>query len=392
MSSARPARVRSSDRRANAGGACGHTRASRRTSITARQVCSPRDCHDCRQRATPARGCSCSLRRGSPRRDRGRAGRLVRPARDRCPAAALRAGQYRGTAGAAVRPAPSAPWTIDFVTLVFVLQSGDWRSPFYLLWLASLALPATSLPLRRAVWLAVRGGPHLPRSVDRGRSGPGPASAGLDRDARDPCLAPVHARRRARLRRRGTAPLGRRAFGARAARDRGGAAPDRLGAARFRQAAAARSAPPGDVAARPRARAARAHRLARGRRTRVGRIGHGHEPRRAALPARRPATPRRVAGARRRAAPDGRPRITVHGRRSGTLAAGRRSRVPDRERGADERAPARRRDPIDVTIAERDGRLLLSVGDDGRGLPGSPARGSTGLLAMENRAATIGAR
>src|SRR4051794_12259826 len=53
----------------------------------------------------------------------------------------------------AVRRAPAA-WIADFVaTLAFVLASGDWRSPFYLLWLASLALPATSLPLRHAVWL-----------------------------------------------------------------------------------------------------------------------------------------------------------------------------------------------------------------------------------------------
>ena len=48
-----------------------------------------------------------------------------------------------------------ATWVVDFaVTLTFVLQSGDWRSPFYLLWLTSLALPATALPMRRAAWLA----------------------------------------------------------------------------------------------------------------------------------------------------------------------------------------------------------------------------------------------
>jgi signal transduction histidine kinase len=48
-----------------------------------------------------------------------------------------------------------ATWTVDFaVTLAFILASGDWRSPFYLLWLSSLALPATLLPLRQAAWLA----------------------------------------------------------------------------------------------------------------------------------------------------------------------------------------------------------------------------------------------
>jgi len=45
-------------------------------------------------------------------------------------------------------------WAADYVvTLSFVLISGDWRSPFYLLWLASLALPATALPARRAIVL-----------------------------------------------------------------------------------------------------------------------------------------------------------------------------------------------------------------------------------------------
>jgi signal transduction histidine kinase len=47
-----------------------------------------------------------------------------------------------------------AAWTADMgLTLAFVLISGDWRSPYYLMWLSSLALPATALPLRRAVWL-----------------------------------------------------------------------------------------------------------------------------------------------------------------------------------------------------------------------------------------------
>jgi signal transduction histidine kinase len=47
-------------------------------------------------------------------------------------------------------------WLADFaITLGCVLASGDWRSPFYLLWLSTLALPAVALPLRDAVWLAV---------------------------------------------------------------------------------------------------------------------------------------------------------------------------------------------------------------------------------------------
>ncbi len=47
-------------------------------------------------------------------------------------------------------------WLADFaITLACVLASGDWRSPFYLLWLSTLALPAVSLGLRDAAWLGV---------------------------------------------------------------------------------------------------------------------------------------------------------------------------------------------------------------------------------------------
>ena len=46
------------------------------------------------------------------------------------------------------------PGLLFIATLVFVLLSEDWRSPFYLLWLASLALPATHLAMRQALWLA----------------------------------------------------------------------------------------------------------------------------------------------------------------------------------------------------------------------------------------------
>jgi signal transduction histidine kinase len=46
-------------------------------------------------------------------------------------------------------------WAADFAAgLALVALSGDWRSPYYLYWLTSLALPATALSLRRAVALA----------------------------------------------------------------------------------------------------------------------------------------------------------------------------------------------------------------------------------------------
>lgn len=48
-----------------------------------------------------------------------------------------------------------ATWVADSAfTLLLVLHSGDWRSPYYLMWLSSLALPAVHLPLRRALLLA----------------------------------------------------------------------------------------------------------------------------------------------------------------------------------------------------------------------------------------------
>ncbi len=46
---------------------------------------------------------------------------------------------------------------------------------------------------------------------------------------------------------------------------------------------------------------------------------------------------------------------------------------------------------IDVRLEPRGAALRLSVVDDGRGLPPHQRHGANGLVAMENRAATIGA-
>jgi hypothetical protein len=54
-----------------------------------------------------------------------------------------------------LRRSPVA-WALDCaVTLALVIESGDWRSAYYMLWLAALALPAAHLPLRQAAWLAL---------------------------------------------------------------------------------------------------------------------------------------------------------------------------------------------------------------------------------------------
>lgn len=47
---------------------------------------------------------------------------------------------------------------------------------------------------------------------------------------------------------------------------------------------------------------------------------------------------------------------------------------------------------IRVDLEARDGEAVVTVGDDGRGMPETTRPGATGLLAMRNRAATIGGR
>ena len=47
---------------------------------------------------------------------------------------------------------------------------------------------------------------------------------------------------------------------------------------------------------------------------------------------------------------------------------------------------------IEISFATFNGALRIAVRDDGRGLPAHRRAGASGLLAMENRAATIGAR
>jgi signal transduction histidine kinase len=55
-------------------------------------------------------------------------------------------------AGLRDSPAASAAWTLDVaIALGLVLAGGNWRSPFYLLVLTTLTLPATTLPTRRAL-------------------------------------------------------------------------------------------------------------------------------------------------------------------------------------------------------------------------------------------------
>ena len=81
----------------------------------------------------------------------------LRPFSDQDPALALLAVTWTAWSILAVRLSPRLAarpfaWVIDAgVTLGLVLAAGEWRSPFYLLAVSSLILPATTLPPRRAL-------------------------------------------------------------------------------------------------------------------------------------------------------------------------------------------------------------------------------------------------
>ena len=162
-----------------------------------------------------------------------------------------------------LRRAP-VTWAADYApTLFFVVLSEDWRSPFYLLWLSSLALPATGLPIRRALWLATGSAVAYLAVAVIGGPVPGRLQLVSTETLAIHVSLPVHAlvsRWPTRPRR---CAAYRRALRARAARDRGRTQADRVRAARLGQAAAARRAPARDLAAGARARPAGTDRRAR---------------------------------------------------------------------------------------------------------------------------------
>lgn len=91
-------------------------------------------------------------------------------------------------------------------------------------------------------------------------------------------------------------------------------------------------------------------------------------------------------------APDGRPRITIRGEAPDLppLVGAHAYRIASEAlTNALRHADA---SEIDVAFVARGDRLLVTVTDDGRGLPAETRPQGSGLMAMENRAATIGAR
>ena len=290
-----------------------------------------------------------------------------------------------------VRRHPLA-WTVDFtVTLGFVLQSGDWRSPFYLLWLASLALPATSLSLRRAVWLAcgsaliyfgvsIAGGP-VPGRLQLVSTETLAIHVSLPFMLVLALAYAAEALRRLADERSARERLAIEAERRRIAWDLHDSAKQRLHAAHLLVTSLLGRVP--EALERTVSRAA------------VELESAASDMDTSLAELRSPLEGRRLDDAlRARAeelAPDGRPRITVDGRAPELppLVGAHAYRIASEAltnalRHADATA-------IDVTIAHRHGQLRLSVGDDGRGLPAQHRPGASGLLAMENRAATIGA-
>ncbi len=286
-----------------------------------------------------------------------------------------------------------AVWAFDFaVTLAFVLASGDWRSPFYLLWLSSLALPATSLPLRWAPWLAL--GASLAFLVVAFIGGP--AWGALQVSATE-TLA-IHLALPFLL-------TGSLAYAASALR--------RLAAERSERERLAIEAERRRIAwelhdsAKQRLHAA--HLLVS---SLQGRIPEHLEPTvgRASVELESAASDMDTSLAELRSPLEGRPLdvalrnraaqltpepgpvITVRGAAPPLtpLVSAHVYRIcceaiTNALRHADATT-------IDVSIEARDGVLRLRVVDDGRGLSDVGSHHGTGLLAMENRAATIGAR
>jgi signal transduction histidine kinase len=292
----------------------------------------------------------------------------------------------------AVRRAPAA-WIVDFTaTIAFVLVSGDWRSPFYLLWLASLALPATSLRLRRAVWLGA--GAALSYFVVAIAGGPVPgrlqliSTETLAIHVSLPFMLVVALAYAAEaLRRLGTERSARERLAIEAERKRiawelHDSAKQRLHAAHLLVTSLQGRIP--DGLERTLARAAielesaasdmdtslaelrsplEGRRLDEAVRARVDELARADGPR-IAVNGQAPELP---------------PLVGAHAFRIAGEA------LSNALRHADASA-------IEIEFTRPPGLLRVCVRDDGRGIPEQARPGATGLLAMENRAATIGAR
>jgi signal transduction histidine kinase len=293
---------------------------------------------------------------------------------------------------ATIRRHPLA-WAADFVaTLGLVLASGDWRSPYYLMWLSALALPAVHLTLRRAVWVAL--GATVVYLTVAVFGGPAPgrlqliSTETLAIHLSLPLLLTValayaaDALRRLAREQQKRERLAIEAERRRIAWELHDSAKQRLHAAHLLVTSLQDRVDVGMSAVVDRA-VVELESASSDMDTSLAELQSPLEGRRLdeALRTRAeelaPTAPPtiRVRGA----APALPPLVGAHVYRIACEAITNALRHSD---AAD----------IDVVLGGDAGRLELSVRDDGRGLPPAARRGATGLTAMENRAATIGAR
>jgi signal transduction histidine kinase len=284
-------------------------------------------------------------------------------------------------------------WLCDFaLTLAFVIHSQDWRSPFYLMWLTSLALPATSLPLRRAVWLGTGAAVTFLLVALIGGPAPGRlqpvSSETLAIHVSLPFLLvcsvawAAEAVRRLSRERAERERLAIEAERRRIAWELHDSAKQRLHAAHLLVSSLQGRVP--EPLARTVDRASvelesaasdMDSSLAELRSPLEGRPLHEALRVRAAELADDTGAPAVVVRGR---APKLSPLVAAHVYRISTEALTNSLRHADAT-------------TIEVTLSARDGRLRVEVRDDGRGLPVERRAGANGLFAMESRAASIGA-
>lgn len=291
-----------------------------------------------------------------------------------------------------LRTLPAA-WLLDSaLALAIVLESGDWRSPYYPLWLTTLALPAVRLPLRRAALVAVLAPLVFLAVAFLGGPAPGElnlvSSETLAIHLALPAVVVAGLAYAAEALRQLLAERGRSERLAvererrRIAWELHDSAKQRLHAAHLLVSSLAARA---DDTTRPLAARALVElesasadmdtSLAELRSPLQGR------PLEEALRER----------AREMSTADG-PRISVHGHAPElpTLAAAHAYRI-----GCEALTNALRHaraSAIDVTVEQRDGAVRLRVHDDGDGMPARRRGDASGLVTMESRAASIGAR
>jgi len=294
--------------------------------------------------------------------------------------------------GSATLRAKPLAWLVDsLAALALVVAFGDWRSPFYLLWLATLGLPAASLPLRPAVALAVAAPlAYLAVAIVGGPS-PGELEVRSAENLAIHLSLPfllvlaiafaADVLRRLGDERRERERLAIEAERRRIAWELHDSAKQRLSAAHLLVSSLQGRVPPelDQLVSRAAVELESAGSdmdtsLAELRSPLEGRpLAEALRTRAAELsPGERPAI--RVEGA----APPLPPLVVAHVYRIASEA------ITNALRHADATS-------IEVVLEPRGSALRMRVTDDGRGLPAERRHGATGLIAMESRAATIGA-